>query len=109
MKLLKIVSLGIIIWGLSLIWLDLNQMAASLIMLGLALGLAALLPAYFLGKHLGKHSNRRMPEQVFAVHRLRSTAVVYARNHHSLPTRPMPVVQTLNSRPTRPMPINMGR
>lgn len=109
MKLLKIFGLGIIIWSLSLIWLDLNQMAASLVMLGLVIGLAAILPAYLLGKRLGKHSHRDAPKQVLSVHRLRATAVVYARNHHSLPTRPMPVAQRLNSRPTRPMPIHIGR
>jgi hypothetical protein len=69
---------------------------------------AVILLAYFMGRHFGKHYHD-ISEQSLSVHQSRLGAVVYARNHHSLPTRPMPVAQTLHSGPTRPRPINVSR
>lgn len=47
-KLLKLAGLGVVIWGLSLIWPQANQLLTSWVMIGLALGLGAVAVAYVL-------------------------------------------------------------
>jgi hypothetical protein len=77
-------------------------------MLGLVAGFLLIAPAYYLGKYLGQQRN---PYQSTSPSPTPSTrpAVVFARHHHSLPTRPMPAVQHLHSTPTRPMAITVTR
>ena len=108
MKWLKIVGLGITIWFLTLIWFELNELLTSPLMFGLIIGLAVILPVYLFGKWLGQqyHSG----ENIRINYPTRSDrAVVFARHHHSLPTRPMPAIQQLHSQPTRPMSITIYR
>jgi hypothetical protein len=108
MKWLKIIGLGVAMWGLSLIWLQVNELLTSPVVLGLIIGLAIMAPAYLLGQHIGRRSHRSEPASRPQLDRTRP-ALVFARKHHSLPTRPMPVVKNPHSRPTRPMPITSGR
>ena len=46
MRVLKFVGLGIIIWGLSMVWPQVNQLLTPPIMSGIALGLGAVTFAY---------------------------------------------------------------
>jgi hypothetical protein len=48
MKMLKLAGLGVVIWGLSLIWPQANQLLTSWVMIGLALGLGAVAVIYVL-------------------------------------------------------------
>jgi hypothetical protein len=108
MKWLKIVGLSAVIWGSSLIWLQLNEWLTSPAALGLMIGLLIMLPAYLLGQHIGRRYHNPEPALTSQPDRTRP-ALVFARKHHSLPTRPMSVVQNPHSRPTRPMPMTLGR
>jgi hypothetical protein len=108
MRLLKIAGLGVIIWSLSLIWLEVNQLLLSPELLGLVVGMT-ILTVYFLGKYFGWYDHSPSTEQIIATGKIPPAVLVYARNHHSLPTRPMAVAQTLHSQPTRPMPISLSR
>jgi hypothetical protein len=52
MRLLRFAGVGIVIWGLSWIWPQLNQMLAPSVMIGMILGLAATTLAYLLIQRL---------------------------------------------------------
>ena len=73
MKMLRLASLGIAIWGLSLAWPEVNLMLTPSLMIGLVLGLGAA-AIYGLSQHYGhQHSDH--------------TA---GRDH---PSRPIPALQ----------------
>ncbi len=57
MRVLKLVSLGIAVWGLSLAWPEVNQVLTPSVMIGLALGLGAAALVYGLSQRSG-HSHR---------------------------------------------------
>lgn len=59
MKGLKIIGLGVVIWGLSLLWPEVNPVLTPPVMIGgmLGLGVAALL-AYVLVKRLDQRPDR---------------------------------------------------
>jgi hypothetical protein len=67
MKVLKIIGLGVAIWGLSLFWPDLNRVFTPLMMMRLALGLGL---AYLLGQHLGRSKQIMAPVEVAVPTRL---------------------------------------
>jgi hypothetical protein len=46
MKALKLVGLGILIWGLGLLWPEVNQVLTPWVTIGITLGLGALALAY---------------------------------------------------------------
>jgi len=48
MKALKLAGLGIVIWGLSLIWPEVNQVLTGPVMIGMLFGLGAVTVAYVL-------------------------------------------------------------
>jgi hypothetical protein len=75
MKWLRVVGLGIAIWGLSLLWPDVNRVLTPLLMSGLGLGLGVVILVYVLSRHLGRHHPNHGAGQ----------------NHA---TRPIPVVST---------------
>jgi hypothetical protein len=108
MRLLKIAGLGMIIWSLGLIWLEINHLMLSLEFLVLVVAMIIFFPIYRLRRYLA--SPYPSPsEGMISTGKIPPAVLVYARNHHSLPTRPMPVAQTLHSQPTRPMPISLSR
>ena len=53
MKMLRLASLGIAIWGLSLAWPEVNLMLTPSLMIGLVLGLGAVAVIYGLSQHHG--------------------------------------------------------
>lgn len=61
MKVLKIIGLGVAIWGLSLFWPDLNLGLTPLVMTRLALGLGL---AYLLGQYLNRSKQIIAPVEV---------------------------------------------
>ena len=59
MKGLKLIGLGVVIWGLSLLWPEVNLVLTPPVIIGLALGLgAAALLAYVLDQRLGQRRDR---------------------------------------------------
>jgi hypothetical protein len=57
MKALRLVGLGIVIWGLSLLWPEVNQVLTPWVMIGMALGLGTVALAYILIQRLGHEHN----------------------------------------------------
>ncbi len=75
MKALKLAGLGIAIWGLSLVWTEVNLVLTPSVMVGLVLGLSAVAAVY-------KLSQRRCPQDID-----------HNTTHHTHPTRPIPVLR----------------
>ncbi|MCB0209268.1 MAG: hypothetical protein KDJ52_08055 [Anaerolineae bacterium] len=107
MKWLKIIGLGIALWGLGLIWLEFKLILLSPVILGLVAIMVIGIPAYRLGCSVGQRYRLATSEQQPVVSLPRPTVPVFARHHHSRSTRPMPVIppRQLHSNPTRPMPV----
>jgi hypothetical protein len=55
MKGLRMVSLGMAIWGLSMVWPEVNRVLTPPLMSGLGLGLGVVILIYDLSRHLGWH------------------------------------------------------
>ncbi|HRV90626.1 MAG TPA: hypothetical protein P5526_00520 [Anaerolineae bacterium] len=104
MKWLKIVGLGIALWGLGLVWLEFKFVLLSPVVLGMVAIVAIALPAYRLGQAVGQYYSMA---SVKVVHPVKPTSPIFVRHHHSRPTHPMSVIQPQNSHsnPTRPMPV----
>lgn len=115
MKWLKILSLGLLIWGMSLVWLEVNQVLLSPLMLALALVVAVAGPAYLLGHYFGQLRNQKSTGADFEAHTTRPTAVMVKAwqdcSIHSRRTLPLREAQFRagHSRPTRPMPWPLPR
>ena len=73
MKVLGLIGLGIAIWGLGLVWTEINLILTPSVMIGLVLGLGTAVVVYSLSQHHGHQ------------------AANHAGHNHS--TRPVPVVQ----------------
>ncbi len=102
-QLLKIIGLGVALWALSLIWLELNILLLWPLFAGLVAGMV---PAYFLGRWLSL--SRTQPSRS-----MRAVAGITRPTHRSIidpaigPTRPS-LKKSPRERaaaPTRPMPI----
>ncbi len=74
MKIFGLAVLGIAIWGLSLVWTDVNLFLTPSVMVGLLVGLTVVSVVYRL-------SQRRCPEDTDHTTR------------HTHPTRPIPVMR----------------
>ena len=61
MKLLRFAGLGIVIWGLSLVWPQVNQILTPTVMMGTILGLGAATLAYLLIQRVNHHDHRGRP------------------------------------------------
>lgn len=61
MKALKLVGLGVVIWGLSLIWPEANQLLSPPVMLGGALALGVAAAAWLLMQRVefSRHNDRQ--------------------------------------------------
>jgi hypothetical protein len=57
MKALRLVGLGILIWGLSLLWPEVNQVLTPWLTIGITFGLGALTLAYIFIQRLGHRHN----------------------------------------------------
>jgi hypothetical protein len=57
MKALRLVGLGVVIWGLSLLWPEVNQVLTPWVTIGITLGLGAVALAYLLIPRLGREHN----------------------------------------------------
>jgi hypothetical protein len=75
MKVLRLVGLGSLIWGLTWLWPEVNQVLAAPVMMGLTLGLGAVTLAYVLIRRLDHSDDSRNTRQ----------------DH---PTRPVPLAAT---------------
>jgi hypothetical protein len=64
MKVLKIIGLGVAIWGLSLFWPDLNLGLTPLVMMKLVLGFGLVSLAYLLGQYLSQSEQITVPVEV---------------------------------------------
>lgn len=104
MKWLKIVGLGIALWGMGLVWLEFKFVLLSPVVLGIVAIVAIALPAYRLGQAVGQRYSLA-PVKVSSP--VQPTSPIFARHHHSRSTHPMAIIQPqkLHSNPTRPMPI----
>jgi hypothetical protein len=55
MKVIRILGLGFVVWGLGLLWPEVNQVLTPWAMMGATLGLGGLLLAYILVQRLDHH------------------------------------------------------
>ena len=100
MKSLKILSVGLAIWGIMLLWPEVNLLLTPPVMIALAIGLSAVSFAYFLGLRFGQPERDGQTLYAPAVQPATS-----GRHSHSRPTLPLRATggQKLQSRPTRPI------
>ena len=57
MKVLRIAGLGVVIWGLSLLWPQANQLLTTPVMIQMLIGLGAMVPVYVLIRRLNYDHN----------------------------------------------------
>lgn len=104
MKSLKILSVGIVVWGITLLWPEINLWLTPPVMVTLAIGLSAVSFAYFLGLRFGQpDGNGNTGSNLYAPAVQPATN---GRRNHSRPTLPLRTIgggQKLHSRPTRPI------
>jgi hypothetical protein len=103
MKSLKILSVGLAIWGIILLWPEVNLLLTPPVMIVLAIGLSAISFAYFLGLRFGQPDGNGARGQNFYAPSVQP--VTSGRHSHSRPTLPLRATerQKLHSRPTRPI------
>jgi hypothetical protein len=104
MKSLKILSVGIVVWGLMLLWPEVNLWLTPPVMIALMIGLSAISFAYFLGLRFGQPENNGNPGQ--SLYTPAVQPATSGRRNHSRPTLPLRTTgggQKLHSRPTRPI------
>ncbi len=103
-RLLKVVILGIVIWGLTLPWLEFNRFLMSPVVFGLLVGTG---PAYFLGRQFGQRRSRGKIRPVrFSSAPTRPAMIFQTQAQSPAPTRPTPGISIREraSRSTHPMP-----
>ena len=103
MKFLKILSVGLAMWGIILLWPEVNLLLTPPVMIVLAVGLSAVSFAYFLGLRFGQpDGNGDMGQRPYVPAVQPATS---ERRSHSHPTLPLRATegQRLHSRPTRPI------
>jgi hypothetical protein len=61
MKMLRLVGLGIAIWGLSLLWPEVNQILTPRVVIGMTLGLGALVLAYTWAQRIDNNAGQDHP------------------------------------------------
>jgi len=105
-RLMKIVGLGIIIWAVTLPWLEFNQFLMSPIVFG---ALISVIPAYFLGHHLDqrRHKATTIKPVGLSGAPTRPNRVFQTATRSSAPTRPALGVSARKraARQTLPMPV----
>ena len=103
MKSLKILSVGLAMWGIMMLWPEVNLLLTPPAMIVLAIGLSAISFAYILGLCFGQPAeNSDKSQNVYAPAVQPATS---ERRSHSRPTLPLRATEgkRLHSRPTRPI------
>jgi hypothetical protein len=103
MKSLKFLSVGIVFWGMTLLWPEVNLLLTPPVMIALVIGLSAISFAYFLGLRFGQpDGNGNSGQNLYAPAVQPATK---GQHSHSRPTLPLRATrrQNLHSRPTRPI------
>lgn len=115
MKWLKVTALGMAIWALGLVWLEVNLVLMSPITMGLIIGLSTAMPAYFLGRHFGwcRSQNSAGEQDMRSTRRIPVSQTQYRTTYrrHTRPTLPMysSRSRSIHSQPTHPMPLEFSR
>jgi hypothetical protein len=103
--LVRVIGVGLALWLLGLIWLDLNRVLLWPLFVSL---IAGMIPAYLLGWYLSQLQNRHLPRPTSPpVHPTRPTPVQQTLALSAGPTRPSQAMtpRKRSSNPTRPMPV----
>lgn len=85
MKWLKIIALGMVVWVLSLVWLDINLVLT----LPIAIGLVMAMLVYFLGHYVGQLRSEYAADHNVYTDLTGPMTLHHTRSIHSRPTRPM--------------------
>jgi hypothetical protein len=104
-RLMKIVGLGMIIWAVTLPWLEFNRFLMSPVVFG---ALISVIPAYFLGQHLDQRRHKRMVRPArLAGAPTRPTVIFQTAPQSAAPTRPALGISARRraGRQTLPMPV----
>jgi hypothetical protein len=115
-RLLQVVGLGVIIWGVSLVWPLVNLVLTSRVADAIVVGLVVAVSAYFLGRSFTQPSTKReegsgagqTPE---ARPTRPSAPIIYPFRRTPRSTRPIPqlVAPDFHARVTRPVSAIVGR
>jgi hypothetical protein len=110
----QIISLGLLIWGLSLVWPMVNAVFTPRVADAIVVGLVVAFSAYFLGRHFTPPFNERLEgdEVMDSAPVSRpltrpSASIVFPFSRTPRSTRPI-VTPDLHSRATLPLPV-VGR
>lgn len=68
MRILRLVGLGVAIWGLSLLWPEVNQILTPQVAIGMTLGLGALVLAYIWAQRIDYRHNDNDAGQDHSTH-----------------------------------------
>ncbi len=112
-KVLRLAVLGLLIWGMSLIWPELNEWLTPKVADALVVGLMVAIGAYILGQQFRVQPRRgvevkEQPTSPLRPHSTRPTIpVIYPFSRSPRPTQPIPalIAADLHTRLTRPMPV----
>src|SRR5262245_2919897 len=94
MKLLKIVGIGLAIWGITLLWPEINLLLTAPAMTILAVGVGAVILAYGLGQYFGQPDGNGNHGQPLPHYPTQATNA--GRHTHSRPTLPLRPDKTKN-------------
>jgi hypothetical protein len=116
-KLLKLVGLGILIWGLGLVWPLASELLSPKVADAVVVGLVVALAAYYLGQNFTNQALNCAPEsdQLIPEAKAQSTPlsvpIVYPFYRSSHPTRPLPQLLTsdFHKRVTQPVRVTFAQ
>ncbi len=115
-RLLQIVGLGVIIWGVGLVWPLVNAVLTSRVADAIVVGLVVAVSAYFLGRSFTQPFSKRQEDneadQTSKAQPTRPSApIIYPFRRTPRATRPIPklVAPDFHARVTRPVPMIVGR
>lgn len=104
-RLMKIVGIGIMIWAITLPWLEFNRFLMSPVVFG---ALISVIPAYFLGQRLDQRRHKRTIRPArLAGAPTRPTVIFQPATPSAAPTRPAlgASARKRATRQTLPMPV----
>lgn len=112
-KVLRLAVLGMLVWGISLIWPEINELLTPKVADALIVGLMVAIGAYALGQQFRTQPQREAEGKDQSTSPVQpdstrpSIPVIYPFTRSPRPTVPIPALVTpdLHTRLTRPMPI----
>jgi hypothetical protein len=108
MKLFKWIYLAVIVWGLSLVWPEVNLIISPALTIGLLVGLTMIGLAHLLDQHLNQ-MDEKPGYQIGDTLHCQITQPL-PRPRHAQPTQPMATVSySLSSNPTRPIRVGLSQ